>query len=407
MIYNFDEEIDRFDTNCLKWEFAFVDGEPLQTDRAHAKHGDDRLLPLWVADMDFRSPPAVVKALEERAAHGLFGYCKPDDGFYEAVEDWMARRYDRSIDRSWITITPGVVSALYAFMRAFSSEGDKILIQPPVYHPFYSAIEDTGRVVARNPLKLSDSGYEMDFADLAQKAADPAVKMAILCSPHNPVGRVWTPQELARFGQICRNNDVLVVSDEIHCDLILNGHTFTSYACINEDFARSSIICTAPSKTFNLAGLQLSNIIIENEELRARFQQTLVANHILGQNPFGLVAAEAAYRDGEEWLKEVLIYIEENFHFLRSYLAEHLPQLKVTPLEGTYLAWVDFGALGLDPAQRSALLMEEAKVWLNSGEMFGPQGADFERINLACSRSILAEALARIKTAVDSLAVPG
>ncbi|MFN2105834.1 MAG: MalY/PatB family protein [Candidatus Promineifilaceae bacterium] len=403
MTYSFDEEIDRFETQCLKWEFEKIEDQMVPSDRAHAKYGDDRLLPLWVADMDFKSPPQVIKALEERASHGVFGYCVADDDYFEAVEEWMARRYGWHVDRDWITITPGVVTALYILIQAFTGPGDKILIQPPVYHPFYSAIEDNGRVVVRNPLKRLNGRYEMDFDDLAEKTADPAVKLAVLCSPHNPVGRVWTAEELRRFGEICQANDVLVISDEIHADLVLSGHSFTSFATVDEAFAANSIICTAPSKTFNLAGLRLSNIIARNEDQRKQFQDKFNSLGHLGPNIFGLVAAETAYRSGEEWLAEVLSYIEGNYNFLRTYLAEHLPQLALTPLEGTYLAWIDFSALGLDPAARTAFLMEEAKVWLNPGEIFGAEGADFERVNIACPRSLLAEALGRIKTAVDSL----
>jgi cystathionine beta-lyase len=392
----FDVKIDRFDTHCMKWEFEKNNGLFLQTDRAHPKYGDEQLLPLWVADMDFKGPTAVIEALENRARHGIFGYCKPDDGFYEAVVDWMARRYGRSVERDWILHTPGVVNALAQMVQAYTAPGDKVLIQPPVYYPFYHVIENNGRVVARNPLKRNGTHYEMDFADLAQAAADPAVKMAFLCSPHNPVGRVWEAWELERFGHICMDNDVLVIADEIHCDLILNGRTFTSYATINEEFAARSIVCTAPSKTFNLAGLQLSNIIIPDAAMRGRMQEIMTRNSISGPNAFGIVANEAAYRHGEPWLAALLAYIEGNFNFLRSYIAEHIPQLKVTPLEGTYLAWVDFGALGLTPVERNKLLMEEAKVWLNSGELFGPEGADFERINIACPRATLEQALERI-----------
>jgi len=315
----------------------------------------------------------------------------------------MARHYDWHVDRDWITITPGVVTALYILIQAFTEAGDKILIQPPVYHPFYSAIEANGRLVVRNSLKRVNGRYEMDLDDLAEKARDPGVKLAVLCSPHNPVGRVWTPEELRRFGEICQANDVLVISDEIHADLIMSGHTFTSFATVDEGFAANSIICTAPSKTFNLAGLRLSNIIVQNEAQRKQFQDQFNSLGHLGPNIFGLVAAEAGYRSGEEWLGEVLAYIEGNYNFMRSYLAEHLPQLTLMPLEGTYLAWIDFSALGLDPADRTTFLMEEAKVWLNPGEIFGPEGADFERVNIACPRSLLAEALERIKTAVDSL----
>jgi cystathionine beta-lyase len=353
--------------------------------------------------MDFQSPPAVIDALEDRAAHGVYGYCLPDDDYFDAVEKWMSRRYGWHVDRDWITITPGVVTAIYFLIQSFTEPGDRVLIQPPVYHPFYSAIEDTGRVVVRNPLMLVDGRYEMDFEDLAEKTADPGVKLAILCSPHNPVGRVWTAEELRRLGEICRANDVLVISDEIHADLVLSGHTFTSFAVVDDEFAANSIICTAPSKTFNLAGLRLSNIVVQNDEQRERFQKTFNRLGHLGANIFGLVAAEAAYRHGEEWLDEVLVYIEENYNFLKAYITEHLPQLSVTPLEGTYLVWIDFSALGFEPAERTTFLLEEAKVWLNSGEIFGAEGADFERVNIACPRSLLEEALARIKTAVDSL----
>jgi cystathionine beta-lyase len=402
--YNFDQEVDRFDTHCIKWEFEDVGQKQMrQTDRAHARHGDDRLLPLWVADMDFCSPPPVIKALEERATHGVYGYSAPADSYYEAVQAWMARRYGREIDREWIVITPGVVAALYMMVQAYTVPGDKVLVQSPVYHPFYSAVEDNGRKVVRSPLRRAGNRYEMDFDDLAARAADPALKMAILCSPHNPVGRVWTAEELTRFGQICLDNDVLVISDEIHADLIYDGHTFTSYAALGERFARSSVVCTAPSKTFNLAGLKLSNIIIEDEALRDGLAQQLNRNGIWGTNAFGIVACEAAYRQGEPWLQAVMAYIQDNYRFLATYMAEHLPQLTIIPPEGTYLVWVDFGALGLDPEKRADMLREEAGVWLNEGHMFGPDGADFERINIACARSILATALARIKALVDEL----
>jgi cystathionine beta-lyase len=400
MTYDFDQYIDRFDTHCIKWEFTPQGDSLVQSDRAHPKYGPDQLLPLWVADMDFKSPPPVIDALEARARHGIFGYCMPDNDFYEAVTGWMDRHYGRSIDRDWIVITPGVVTALKVFVQTFTEPGDKVLLQPPVYHPFYHAIEQNGRVVERSPLKLNGLHYEMDFEDLARKTADPAVKMAFLCSPHNPIGRVWTPEELKRYGDICRENGVLVIADEIHCDLILNGNTFTSYAGVDEKFAAESIVCTAPSKTFNLAGLHLSNIIVQDDELRRRMQKTMTRNGIGGLNPFGLVATVAAYRYGEPWLADLLQYIEGNFQFLQEYLAEHLPQLEVVPLEGTYLAWVNFGALGLGPSERAKLLMDEAKVWLNSGAIFGPEGADFERINIACPRDILEEALDRIRRVV-------
>lgn len=403
MTYDFDEEINRFDTHCVKWEFEFDEKHAFQTDRAHPKHGVDQLLPLWVADMDFRSPPAVIEALQERAAHGIFGYNAPGDCYYEAFQMWTAEHYGRLIDREWIVLSPGVVAALDNMVQAFTAPGDKIIVQPPVYYPFFNTVENNGRVISRNPLKLNGTRYEMDFEDLAKKAADPAATLAILCSPHNPVGRVWTAEELARFGQICRDNNVLVISDEIHADLIFDGYEFTSYASISEDFAESSIVCTAPSKTFNLAGLKLSNIIVQNEEMRDTFVEALRRNGLSGTNTFGIVAAEAAYRHGEAWLQAAMDYIQDNYRFLQTYIAENIPQLTVMPIEGTYLAWLDFGALGLDQAQREALLMGEAKVWLNEGSMFGPEGEGFQRINIACPRTLLARALERIKTAVEAL----
>jgi cystathionine beta-lyase len=393
----FDEEIDRFDTFCVKWEFEFTAAGAFESDRAHSKHGDDRVLPLWVADMDFQSPPEVIEALEDRARHGIFGYCAPDDGYYEAVQGWFARHYGREIERDWILITPGVVCALNIMVQTFTEPGDKVIIQTPVYYPFYHVIENNGRVVSRNVLKRNGVNYEMDFKDLAQLAADPETTMAILCSPHNPVGRVWTKEELAQFGRICAENDVLVVSDEIHADLILDGCTFTPYASISEEFAENSIICTAPSKTFNVAGLKLSNIVIQNETMRERYARRLVQCGISGANVFGLEAAEAAYNYGEPWLEEVMAYIEGNYQFMKDYLAQHLPQLAMSPLEGTYLAWVDFSRVDLDPVERHELLLNEARVWLNEGSKFGDEGADFERFNIACPRSLLAEALERIR----------
>ena len=366
------------------------------------------LLPMWVADMDFRVPPAVVDALIKRTEHGLFGYSYPMVSYFEAVIDWHKRRYGRNIQKEWIVLTPGVVPALNMIVQTFIQPGEKVLIQRPVYYPFFSAIENHGGEIVSNNLVYRNGRYTMDFADLAQKTANPAVKMAILCSPHNPVGRVWTKEELTQFGQICLENDVLVVSDEIHCDLIHPGHRFTSIASLNEEFEQKSIVCTAPSKTFNLAGLHTSNIIIPDKKMRDQVQQTMEKHRMPGANPFGLVATEAAYNDGDDWLAAVMNYIADNYNFMEAYLAEHLPQLKLIPIEGTYLVWVDCQGLGLDPAARRQLLLNEARVFLDEGELFGPEGEMFERFNLACPRSVLAEALERIYNAVHDMetAVP-
>ncbi|KAA3663917.1 MAG: pyridoxal phosphate-dependent aminotransferase [Chloroflexi bacterium] len=403
MTFNFDQEVDRIGTYSVKWEFVSVGDESIYSDAAHAKYGDRRLLPLWVADMDFQSPPAVIDALGKRVAHGIFGYTKPTDSYFETVIDWISRRYGYAVEKEWIELSPGVVPALHMLVETFLQPGEKVLIQRPVYYPFFSAVENNGCEIVSNSLVYENGRYHIDFDDLAQKAADPAVKMAILCSPHNPVGRVWTREELTCFAEICMANDVLIVSDEIHCDLIVNGHTFTSLATISEQLFQNSIICTAPSKTFNLAGLKTSNIIIPNREKREAFHAKMNSHGVYGANVFGPIAAEAAYNHGEPWLEEVLAYIEENYHFLKSYLAENLPQLKVIPLEGTYLVWVDCRTLGLDSKSRKELMMECAKVYLDEGELFGPEGEGFERFNLACPRSILAEALERIKTAVSTI----
>ncbi|WP_420645260.1 MalY/PatB family protein [Candidatus Leptofilum sp.] len=401
MRFDFDNEVDKFGISSVKWEFiSDAHHNTRQTDLTHPKHGQDRLLPLWVADMDFRCPPPVVDALVERAKRGVFGYCTPTDSYFEAVINWFARRYGRTIQRDWIVMTPGVVPAINLMIQTYTQPGDKIIIQRPVYHPFTNSIVNNNRVVVSNSLVLQDGRYQMDFDDLAQKASDPAVKMAILCSPHNPVSRVWSRAELTRFGEICLDNDVLVISDEIHCDLLFSGVEFTSFANISERFAQNSIVCTAPSKTFNLAGMKLSNIIIPNEALRTPLTKTMVQIGLHNTNSFGFVAAEAAYNFGEEWLTAVLDYIETNYNFMKTYLAEHLPQLHLLPAEGTYLVWLDCRALGLTPAERKKLIFEDARVYLDEGEMFGPEGEGFERINLACPRALLAEALDRLAAVI-------
>ncbi|GJM42248.1 MAG: aminotransferase [Ardenticatenaceae bacterium] len=404
MSFDFDTEVNKFGINSVKWEFisdAHHNTRP--TDLTHPKYGAERLLPLWVADMDFRCPPPVVEALVERAKRGVFGYCTPTDSYYEAVINWFSRRYGRSIERDWIVMTPGVVPGINLMIQTFTQPGDKIIIQRPVYHPFTNSIVNNDRVVANNSLVLKDGRYQMDFDDLATKAADPDVKMAILCSPHNPVSRVWSREELTRFGEICLDNNVLVVSDEIHCDLLFSGVEFTSFASISERFAQNSIVCTAPSKTFNLAGMKLSNIIIPNGALRTPLTKTMDQVGLHNTNSFGIVAAEAAFNFGEEWLTAVMAYVEANYNFMKAYLAEHLPQLHLMPAEGTYLIWLDCRALEMTPEARKKLIFEDARIYLDEGEMFGPEGAGFERINLACPRWLLAEALERLKTAVINL----
>ena len=403
MNFNLDAEIERTGTDSIKWEYVIKDGQAVYTDRASKKYGSERLLPLWVADMDFRCPPAVIDALAARVQHGIFGYTRPTDSYYKAVTGWFKRRYDWDVKQEWITLAPGIVPAIHMMVQSFMEPGDKVLIQPPVYYPFPNAINNNGNEVVTNSLVYKNGRYQMDFDDLEAKTADPALKMVILCSPHNPVSRVWTQEELIRFGEICIKNNGIVVSDEIHCDLTFDGVTFTPFAKISEEFAQNSIICTAPSKTFNLAGLKTSNVIIPNAEWKEKFEAAMWKNGIYGGNSFGAVATEAAYNHGEEWLTAVMEYVTANHQFMVDYFAEHLPQVTVIPPEGSYLIWCDFRELGLSSEARKELIMENALVYLDEGELFGPEGAGFERFNLACPRSILAKALERIVTVIKAI----
>ena len=405
MKYDFDREINRRGTNSLKWEFMQVGEDLMNWEPTDRFFGPDRTLPLWVADMDFPCPQPVVDALAARVAHGIYGYTDKGDAYYDAVVGWMARRHGWKVAPEWICTTPGVVPALYMLVRTFVAPGEKVLIQPPVYYPFFSAIRQNGAELVGSPLLYEGGRYRMDFADLEVKARDPLVKMAILCSPHNPVGRVWTPDELRRFGEICAANGVLVVSDEIHSDLIYGGHTFTPFASLGDAFAQNAVVCTAPSKTFNLAGLHVSNILIPNAEIRARFQRTLDNDGLIGINTFGLVALQAAYNHGEDWLRQMLDYLEGNLRYLEEFVAERIPQITVIPPEGTYLVWLDCRRLGLDKWALKRLMLDEAKVYLDDGFMFGPEGEGFQRINIACPRALLADALQRIAKVVEGLGV--
>jgi len=403
MKYDFDREIDRAGTNAEKWEVVKLGSRFLPVDQLPPDPDGRRLLPMWVADMDFACPQPVIDALVARASHGIFGYNWPGPSYRQAVVDWMARRHGWPIEPEWILTTPGVVPALNMLVRTFVAPGQKVLVQPPVYYPFYTAIGNNAAMIARNPLRYVDGRYSIDFAGLEAQVSQPDVAMLILCSPHNPVGRVWTPDELRRLGELCLAHDVLVVADEIHGDLIYPGQRFTPFATLDDALAHNAITCTAPSKTFNLAGLATSNIIIPNPELRLRFERTLNSNGLHGVNTFGMVALEAAYTHGEEWLAQVMDYIAGNFRYLRDFAAQHLPQIDVIEPEGTYLVWLDCRRLGLDKDALGRLMLDEARVFLDEGYIFGPAGEGFERINIACPRSILVEALQRIKAAIDSL----
>jgi cystathionine beta-lyase len=403
MKYDFDREISRQGTCAVKWEFIQRGEDLLEWEHTEECFGADRILPLWVADMDLVCPQPVVKALVARAEHGIYGYTDKTDAYYQSVVGWMQRRHGWRIDPQWICTTPGVVPALNMLVRTFVSPGGRVLVQRPVYYPFFSAVENNGGEIVSSSLVLENGRYGMDFDDLMVKAQDPKVKMAILCSPHNPVGRVWTKDELTRFAEICLRNNILMVSDEIHSDLIHKGHTFTPFGMLGEEIAQNAVICTAPSKTFNLAGLQTSNIIIPNADLRAQFEKTLQADGLFGINVFGLVAAEAAYNHGEEWLEQLLQYVGGNLQYLQDYVSKNIPQIQVIPPEGTYLVWIDCRQLALGKWDLKRLMLEEARVYLDEGFIFGPEGEGFERINIACPRSILAEALARIREAIERM----
>jgi cystathionine beta-lyase len=362
---------------------------------------------MWVADMDFRSPEPVIQALVRRAQNGVFGYAAPTPDFFLALVSWMKKRHSWEVQPEWICLTPGVVVALNILVRTFVEPGAQVLIQPPVYGPFAHVVEKAGAEVSTSPLILEAGRYRMDFDDLERKTRDPRVKMLILCSPHNPVGRVWTRDELLRVGEICLQNDVLVLSDEIHGDLVYTGHQFIPFAALSAEFAQQSITCAAPSKTFNLAGLHTSCIIIPNGERRSRFMQTIDRHALDLVNPFGLVALQAAYEHGEEWLEQVLSYLESNLDFLEQYVRAYIPQIRVIRPEGTYLAWLDCRQLGLDDSTMKTLLLEKARVYLDAGVIFGREGSGFQRINIACPRSLLEEALDRIRLAVTGRGAAG
>lgn len=390
MAYDFETIFDRTSKNSTKW-----------TTMKNRKGSDD-LIPLWIADMDFPAPPEVVEALKERAAHPIYGYTVPTEGYYNGLINWMDRRHSWSgIEKDWIVYTPGVVAGFTIAIQAYSQPGDKVVIQPPVYHPFKNQILGTGRQIVENPLKIVDGYYEMDFEDLAEKI-DERTKMVLLCSPHNPIGRVWKRGELEKLVEICVEKDILIISDEIHNDLILGDIKHTPTAIISEEAMQRTVTLVAPSKTFNLAGLINANAIIPNKKLR----ETFTAHTSKGtghRNIFGMVAQDAAYNRGEAWLEELLTYLRGNLKYLEKFLAEKIPRLKLYPLEGTYLAWVDCTSLGMDDEELNEFMLKKAKLWLDEGIRFGTGGSLFMRINLATPRSLLKQALENLEKAVNEL----
>ena len=381
MKYDFDEIIDRRETNCVKWDSA----------------ENPDVLPMWVADMDFRAAPAIIEAVRRRVDHGIFGYTRVPQSYYDAVTGWFSRRHGWNIDNNWIIYTSGVVPALSAIIKALTVPGDKVLIQTPVYNCFFSSIRNNGCEIMESPLVYADNTYSIDFEDLECKASDPKVKAMILCNPHNPAGRVWSRDELIRIGEICIRHDVVVIADEIHCELVMPGYEYTPFASISEEFSRHSVSCVSPSKAFNIAGLQIANIVCADAWRRAEIDRAININEVCDVNPFGVIALQAAYNECAEWLDQLLEYIHGNYEYMRSFCEEHLPDFPITKLEGTYLVWMDCRKFGLSSAELEKRLIEVAGLWLNAGTMYGQDGEGFMRWNIACPRARMIEGLKRFE----------
>lgn len=399
MPFDFDEIIDRENTHSVKWDYHNHGGFAVW-DKTYGRHGADRVLPMWVADMDFRCPPVVTEALGRLAAHGIFGYSAKTDDYVDAVCGWFRERQGWDVQGDWLITAPGVVPTLNVIVRAFTEPGDRVIVQRPVYYPFFRVTHNNGCEVVSNTLILEDGAYRMDLDDLEEKARDPKAKLLILCSPHNPIGKVWDRADLTAVAEICARHGIIVVADEIHGDLMFPGVSFTPFATLGDTAAQNTIVCTAPSKTFNLAGLHTSNIFIPNPDLRACFAETYAAHALPGMNPFGIAATMAAYRGGAEWLDAAMAYIAGNADRLISFFGQEVPEIKAIRPEGTYLQWFDCRALGLDKDALEDLMLNKAKVYFDEGYIFGEEGEGFERINLACPRSTLDEALVRIRDAV-------
>ena len=386
MTYDFDKIIDRRGTNCVKWD------ELSQPD----------IIPMWVADMDFETAPCVIEALRQRMEHGCFGYTLVPESYYKATIQWFQQRHGWTIDRSSFIYTSGVVPAISAIIKAMTHKGDKVLVQTPVYNCFFSSIRNNGCILTENPLKMVNNRYEIDWEDFEKKCADPAVKVFLLCNPHNPAGRVWTREELTRMGEICLQHGVFVISDEIHCEFTMPGHTYTPFASIREDFAQHSAVCISPSKAFNIAGLQIANIIVKDDGIRQKVDKAININEVCDVNPFGVIALQAAYsEEGAAWLTALNSYIHENYRLAKSLLEEGLPHCPVTTLEGTYLLWVNIHKTGKTSGQVADHLMQHAKVYVTPGTMYGEiAGEGYIRINLATQRSRMEEGIRRIITAL-------
>lgn len=390
MKYDFDAIIERSTHFSAKY------------DELNLKFGREDIVSMWVADMDFPSPQPVIDAIKNRAEHGIFGYTSRPDCYFQAMLDWYKRRYNWDIESKSIIHSPGVVTSLSIIMREFTKPGDKIIVQPPVYYPFFDVIKDNDRHIVCNPLKRVAEEYVMDYEDL-EKKLDNQVKYLILCNPHNPVGRVWTKAELIKLGDLCVKKNVKVISDEIHGDLVYNGRNYTPFASISEEFSMNSITCLSATKTFNIAGLQASFAIFPDRADYEKFVKILGILDIKRNSCFNLVAIEAAYRYGEEWLNQVLAYLESNIEFVIDYCHTNIPCIKPNRPEGTYLVWLNCKEVGLNHAQLNDFMIHKAKLALDSGNWFGEEGSGYMRINIACPRTILAKGLKQLEQAVKTL----
>ena len=389
MKYNFDELIERRGTNCVKW-----DERPRVGEQSSGISPSPEVIPLWVADMDFRVAPAIQKALQQRVKHGVFGYNIVPESYYEAVISWFHRRHQWDIQRSWILYTTAVVPAMSCVIKALTMPGEKVLILSPAYNCFFSSIKNNGCEVLESPLKAVGDTFEVDFDDFESKCADEKTTLFLLCNPHNPSGRVWTKEELQRMHDICKRHGVKVASDEIHCELIMPDHEFVPFGTITDD----GVVMNSPSKNFNTAGLQIANIICSHPSWRRRIDRAININEVCDVNPFGIVALQAAYNESEDWIDELNQYLWGNYQLLCDFIGENIPQWKVCRLEGTYLPWVDISAMGITSQELCDQLLAEAKVWINPGTMYGPQtGEGYVRFNIAIQRSRLLDALQRIK----------
>lgn len=389
MHYNFDEIVDRSGTNAIKY------------DKLKLLFGHEDLIPLWVADMDFKSPPAVTEALRKRVEHGVFGYTLPSDEYFASIVNWLGRRHGWRVDAEYINFVPGVVKGFAFAIDEFTEKGDKVIIQPPVYHPFRIVTESIGRTVVNNPLLFENGQYKMDMDGLRRIISENDCKMIILCNPHNPGGRVWTPGELYELADLCYENNILVVSDEIHADMALRGHRHTVFASVSEKAEAISITLMAPSKTFNIAGIVSSFAVIPNPEIRKRYMSYLEPRELQQGTLFGYTATRAAYDECEDWLDQMLYYVQCNVDFVDEYLKENIPQIKAILPEASFLVWLDCRELGLSHAQLVKLFVEKAGLALNDGEMFGDGGQGFMRLNVGCPRAILRKALDNLKKAVS------